>query len=310
MSSEMSFVRRVRSVLSIAYIRKNPWVLLRALVVVALLVVLVTQRTFWTPDVLLIILLVLGLVFGKTKQFAIRFGPFLGLLVVYDSMRSWADKINPYVNYVPMIDFDRWLFAGNLPTTWLQSLWWHGHVQWYDFYFYGLYMVHFLVPVVVALLLWRYREKLYWPFVSSMVILSFMAFFTYVAFPAAPPWMAVRDGYVQEPFTRISSEVWSAMGVKNFSQVYGQLAPNEVAAVPSLHSAYPLVVAVFTLLAFGWRRAWWIVIYPLSMWVGVVYLGEHYVFDIVIGAAYAFAACAGVLWLFKRKRKRASKAAL
>ncbi len=300
-------MQRVRSMLNIAYLRKNPRVLLRALVIVALAVILITQRTFWTPDVLLVILLVLGFVFGKTKQFAIRFGPFLGLLLIYDSMRSWADKINPYVNYLPMIDFDRWLFGGTLPTTWLQALLWHGQVQWYDFYFYGLYMVHFLVPVVLALILWRFREKLYWPFVWSMVALSFAAFFTFVAFPAAPPWMAARDGYVQEPFTRISSEVWSAMGVKNFSQVYGQLAPNEVAAVPSLHSAYPVVVAVFTLLAFGWRRAWWVVIYPLSIWVGVVYLGEHYVFDVVLGVIYALAACAGILWWFRRKRNKASK---
>lgn len=303
-SSKTAHLAQVWMSLQQAY-GKNPfsfWV--RAVVIGGIVGLLITQRTFWTPDVLLLIMLIIGLSFGRTKQFMMRFGPFLGLLIVYDSMRSWADKLNPYINFLPMIDFDRWLFHGTLPTAALQAVWWHGQVQWYDLYFYALYMLHFLVPVIIALILWRYRDRLFWPFVWSIVLLSFMAFVTFVAFPSAPPWMAKEQGLIQEPLTRISSNVWWEMGVKNFSEVYDRLSPNNVAAVPSLHSAYPFVGAVFLILAFGWRRAWWTVLYPISIWVGVVYLGEHYVFDVLAGIGYAVAAILTVLFFARRRVRR------
>ena len=220
------------------------------------------------------------------RSFIVRFVPFLGLLVVYDSFRSIADDLNHYVNYLPMIRFDEFIGFGHLPTVVLQSLLWHGHLNWYDFYFYFLYTIHFLVPVIFGLILWKYRPKLYWPFVFSFVVLSFAAFITYIAFPAAPPWMAAQLGYITEPLHRISSDVWYAMGITNFSEVYGNLSPNEVAAVPSLHSAYPLLATMFMITAFGFKRVWWLLIYPISMWIGVVYLGEHYVFDVIAAIVY------------------------
>lgn len=278
--------------------------LLRALVLVAAIAFLLFKRSIWTPDTLLVILVVIGFVFGRGKEFIIRFAPFLGLLIIYDSFRSIADDLNNHVNYWPMIYFDTALGGGTLPTQILQSAWWHGSVSWYDFYFYFLYTIHFLVPVVIALILWKYRPKLYWPFVWSFVGISFLAFITFVLFPAAPPWLAHQLGYFGGDFTRISSEIWRAMGIENFSEVYSKLSPNEVAAVPSLHSAYPLLASLFVIAAFGIKRVWWILIYPISMWIGVVYLGEHYVFDIIIAILYVALVYVVVNILFKRYRAR------
>lgn len=254
---------------------------LRVTVVLLAVALLFLKRSIWTPDTLLIIILIIGVVFGRTREFIVRFVPFLGLLVVYDSMRGIADDLNSNVHYTEMIGFDRWLAGGTLPTLWLQHELWHGSVMWYDFYFYFLYTMHFLMPVIVGLILWRYRPRLYWPFVWTIVGVSFAAFITYIIFPAAPPWYASEHGFILEPLHRISSDVWWAMGVQDFSEVYKNISPNAVAAVPSLHSAYPLIASLFLIKAFGLRRVWWVLLYPLSMWVGVVYLGEHYVFDIV-----------------------------
>ena len=242
---------------------------------------LLSKRTFWTPDTLLVGVIIIGVVFGQVRQFVIRFVPFLGMLVVYDSMRGIADDLNKHVHFWEMIHFDRWLWGGQLPTSWFQSWMWHGHVSWYDFYFYFLYTLHFLIPLIVGLILWRYRPRLYWPFVWAIVGISFAAFVTYIVFPAAPPWMAKELGMIAEPLHRISSDVWWAMGIQNFSEVYSNLSPNAVAAVPSLHSAYPLIATLFIVRAFGLRRTWWLFMYPLSMWIGVVYLGEHYIFDVI-----------------------------
>lgn len=279
----------------------------RATVTVVLIIFLIIQRTFWTPDTLLVLVVIIGIVFGKTRQFILRFVPFLGMLVVYDSMRSIADDLNKNVHFMEMINWDRWVFGGELPTVVLQRWWWDGQIGVLEFYFYFLYTLHFLVPLIVGLVLWKFRPRLYWPFVWALVGISFVAFITYVAFPAAPPWMASKLGYIAEPLHRVSSEVWGAMGMKNFSEIYAQLSPNQVAAVPSLHSAYPLIASLFMIAAFGFRRMWWLLIYPLSMWVGIVYLGEHYVFDIAVGVVYVVAGVLLVRYGFRKYRHHRSR---
>jgi hypothetical protein len=55
---------------------------------------------------------------------------------------------------------------------------------------------------------------------------------------------------------------------------------------------------LFVARAFGWRRTWWLWFYPVSLWVGIVYLGEHYVFDALLGIGYAFAAYGVSLRIF------------
>jgi membrane-associated phospholipid phosphatase len=62
-------------------------------------------------------------------------------------------------------------------------------------------------------------------------------------------------------------------------------------------------MVLFAARAFGWRRTWWLALYPVSIWVGIVYLGEHYVFDVVLGVAYATATYQAVSWLFLSKRE-------
>lgn len=298
------YLRDTYANLTREYRRDRAKFALRVTVVLLSVAILLLKRSIWTPDTLLLIVIILGVSFGRTRQFIVRFVPFLGLLVVYDSLRGLADDINTRVNYWPMIHVDTWLTSGVLPTVWLQSILWHGVVSWYDFYFYFLYTIHFVTPVVVGMILWRLRPHLYWPFVWSIVGVSFAAFVTYIIFPAAPPWLAKELGYITDPLTRISSDIWLAMGVENFSELYKNISPNAVAAVPSLHSAYPLIAAAFIIKGFGWRRMWWMVLYPVSMWLGVVYLGEHYVFDIFAAIVYVGLTILAVRFGFRRYRSR------
>lgn len=283
--------------------RDRPFVFwLRVAVLGAIATFFIVQRNFWTPDTLFVLLLVIFLVLGHARVFIVRFAPFLLLLLTYDSFRAIADDLNTYVNFWPMISFDMNVFGGQLPTAVLQDWWWHGTVQWYDFYFYFLYTLHFVMPVALAVLIWKLMPKMYWEFVTALVGLSFMAFITYVVFPAAPPWMASDLGYI-EPIHRISSDIWHAMGVTNFSEFYAKLSPNPVAAVPSLHSAYPLLFVLYLWRLFSFKKTWWLLIYPVSIWIGVVYLGEHYVVDALLGALYAIAAYYGAKYLYVALRR-------
>lgn len=88
--------------------------------------------------------------------------------------------------------------------------------------------------------------------------------------------------------------------------VYKMFNPNPVAAMPSLHAAYPMLVFLYLLKYFG-KKAWWFSIYVLAVWVGIVYLGHHYVIDALAGGIYAMIIFYLVEYLFERKNRKTIK---
>ncbi len=253
----------------------------------ACVVAFVHEPSFPTPDKLLVFLVFVFMTFGQATEMLRRLLPFVALILVYESFRSIVPELNKHVNYTLAPHADKLLF-GNLPTVYLQDWLWHGKVQWYDIVLYVPYLLFFVVPIGLALLVWKTREKAYWRVVTTYLTVFFGGFLTFLAFPAAPPWLASQNHYIQ-PITRISSDVWASLGIHNFPSLYNHLAANPVAAVPSLHSACATLLSIFIFRLYGWRWGLVSLIYPILIYVGVVYEGEHYAFDVVTGILYAFA---------------------
>ena len=89
---------RTQSMLLVSY-RRNPFLfVVRVVAVVAVVYFIAFVRSFWDPDTLLLVLLFIGLMFGHLSAFAKRFVPFMGLLFVYDSMRSIVPFLNHRLN--------------------------------------------------------------------------------------------------------------------------------------------------------------------------------------------------------------------
>jgi membrane-associated phospholipid phosphatase len=239
-----------------------------------------------TPDKLLIFATFVFMIFGQGWAVLKRLAPFVGLLLVYESFRGLAPHLNKHVHFTELIAADRWLFFGRLPTKILQNWLWHGHVQWYDFVLYLVYMMHFILPLSLALLIWKTREKYYWRYVATFVATSFAGFLTFLIYPAAPPWMAAQQGLI-EPITRISSSVWYALGIHDFPSVYNKISPNPVAAMPSLHAAYATLFFLFVYKLYGKKWALAASLYPLLIYLGTIYQGEHYLVDELAGALLA-----------------------
>jgi voltage-gated potassium channel Kch len=276
---------------------------LRIAVPIAMVIFFLFYRVFFTPDALFVLLFVVFLLYGLAFEFVKKFSPFLVLLLSYDGLRGFIPYVSKHIHYSTMINFDTFIGGGEIPTSRLQHLLYNGTLHWYDFYFYGLYMMHFVFPILFAVLIWRIRPQYYWRYVWSFVALSYAGFLTYLAFPAAPPWMASQNGYIPK-ITHLSTDIWFALGVHNFPTIYDKFSPNEVAAVPSLHAAYPTLVTLFIWELFGRKWGTLALIYPISVWVGVVYMGEHYVFDVTLGIIYAVVAFFGVKLLWRRWKQR------
>lgn len=248
--------------------------------------IFIREPSFPTPDKLLVFATFVFLFLGQATEMLKRFVPLVGLLLVYESFRGIVPHLNNNVNYTWMPDVDRWMFFGNLPTAWLQSHLWHGSVQWYDFVLYLTYMLHFVLPLALAVAVWKLYDSEYWRYAAAYLTASFAAFVTFLLFPAAPPWMSSDMGII-EPIERVSSHVWAALGIHDFPSLYNQIAPNPVAAVPSLHAAYATLFALFAITLFKSRWRYLSLIYPLFIYFGTVYQGEHYVIDEILGAVYA-----------------------
>lgn len=259
-----------------------------------------THFSWPTPDKILVLMIFVFMMFGQGWQVFKRLLPFVVLLLTYESFRGLVPHLNKNVNYDFMIQADRFLFGGTLPTTILQNWIWDGYAKWFDIALYIVYMLHFILPFGLAILIWKTRERLYWHFVSSIVVVSFAGFLTFLAFPAAPPWYAAERGKI-EPIARISSDVWWRLGFKDFPSVYKKISPNPVAAVPSLHAAYATILLAYVYKLYGRKWGALASTYPFLIYTGTVYQGEHYAIDEIIGAAYGVATIVVVHYFYKKR---------
>lgn len=110
----------------------------------------------------------------------------------------------------------------------------------------------------------------------------------YAAVPTAPPWWASEEGYTDAKVRRIMVEVGEEEWGKAWPVLYDVLGGNPWAAMPSLHFATSLMAALL-LSEMGFREglAGWT--YAGTLGFALVYLGEHYVVDLLAGAALVIA---------------------
>ncbi|MDR1998482.1 MAG: phosphatase PAP2 family protein [Frankiaceae bacterium] len=261
--------------------------------------------------------------------------PFAAFLIGYDYSRGAADSLGSPIRWTPQIEMDRLLFFGQVPTVWLQEHLRQGQAQWWEAGVALTYTSHFIVPYAMCAWYWLRNRLLFLQFAGRFIALSFVGIAGYILVPAAPPWAASRctpaevaGGHVvprcigraaappgnllgafhpgypgTAPYLqRVTLRGYELMHLK-FAAGWlreGQAAVNYVAAVPSLHGAFSVLILIFC-----WRRVrwWWrpvLVGYPLAMMFTLVYSGEHYVTDVLLGWAAAAAVCVAAAAIERR----------
>jgi membrane-associated phospholipid phosphatase len=247
---------------------------------------------------------------GYARGVVLEWLPFIAILIAYDSLRGSAAHTFG-VHYLPQLKVDEAIFGGTAPTVTLQHWLWHGKVVWYDVIVWGVYLTHFFATPLVAAVLWKVDRQRFRKFAVLVATLSFAGLITYALYPAAPPWMA-SEAHLMPQITRVIPHVWPALGLHSAGSVIegGYRYANDVAAVPSLHAAFSLLIAI-TL----WprKRKWLrpvVALYPLAMAFSLIYAGEHYFSDIALGWVYTIVtvlmARAALRWWAGRRAQPAS----
>jgi membrane-associated phospholipid phosphatase len=231
--------------------------------------------------------------------------PLMVVLLCYDlslPVRQWVG-ITPHI--WPQLEADRIVF-GELPTIALQRWLYDGTPRWYDYVGFVVYLSHFFLTLLVLALLWKLSYERFRHYRTLVVSLATAGFVTYVLFPAVPPWLAAVNGHI-EPVPRIIAGMWDAVGIAPAKALFENRGEfyNQEAAVPSLHAAYTMLVLLFFWSAGRWARVA-LVAYVLFMAFTLVYSGEHYVSDILLGWLYSAAVVAGVGWFRRRRARRSS----
>ncbi len=289
--------------------RRNDKLLLFAVASYAILlsILMIARGISVTPDVVVVGFGLAALLLGRGRLFLRDWIPFIALFFAYELMRGYADKFGLPIHVTDVISIEKIIGFGTLPTVWLQSLFHHGAASASDpvatisliFYF-----LHFPLPLAVGFLLWIHQRRAYYDYVAALILLSMAAFVTYLLLPVAPPWFAadpqraapycggacvtgvlhLRDaGFAGlESFFRFGKYIFS------YQDIYS-ISSNDVAAFPSLHAAYPFLAFMFARRAFP-RAGWLMLAYTACVCFAIVYLGEHWIFDIIGGVIYASAA--------------------
>lgn len=260
-----------------------------------------------TPDKVVIVGLLLALLVAKPLTFLKDWVPFVFLFAAYEYLRGLVPALGWTVHVRPLIRADEFLF-GRLPTVMLQDVLWRpDRPAWYDYIFTLTYLLHFTLPLGFALLLWVRDRVRFRRFIVGLTVLSFAGFFTYLFYPAMPPWLAAYEGIIP-PLHDVMARTTDLFKHGNgLPTLYVVMSPNMVAAMPSLHAAYPMMIYLYSVKFFGWKGHLFLP-YLLMVWVGVVYTNQHWVVDVIAGALYAGVVFVGTEFFWRRREPAAAGA--
>ena len=134
----------------------------------------------------------------------------------------------------------------------------------------------------VAWILWRHPER-FPRSAASMCAVFDLGLIGYFAVPTAPPWWAAEQGRIGG-LRRIMEDVGRRFWGRLWGPLYGFLGGNPLAAMPSLHFATS-VMAAHELGETGGLPAVLGWAYAGTLGFALVYMGEHYVLDLLAGLA-------------------------
>jgi len=152
------------------------------------------------------------------------------------------------------------------------------------------YLCWIPVPMAFAAYLFFKNKKQFLYFSITFVVVNMLGFIVYYAYPAAPPWYIQVHGFNFTPLTQGNTaglarfDKYFNVGI--FKSIYTK-GSNVFAAMPSLHSSYPVIVVYYGIKnRLGIINVFFATV-MVGIWFTAVYASHHYVLDVLAGIVCA-----------------------
>lgn len=231
------------------------------------------------------------------SQYTRRLIAGMGIIIVYwiifDSMKVWPNWAFNDVDIVPLYNLEKSIFgiqSGNNILTPNEYFLKNTNV-FVDLLSGLFYLMWMPLPLFLAFYLYFKNKNLFLRFCMAFFTVNCLGFIVYYAYPAAPPWYIELHG----PVLDVNTKSYAAgllrfdnyFGIKLFEDLYAK-GSNVFAAMPSMHSAFPLIGLIYS---YKLRNRTLVVIFSIVMagiWFGAVYLTHHYILDVIAGVICGF----------------------
>jgi hypothetical protein len=229
---------------------------------------------------------------NTTRKFVLGFSIFIVYWIIFDYMKAFPNYRYNEVHISSLYNLEKHYFgireASQLLTP---NEYWLIHSQTFLDVLTGLFYLCWIpVPLGFAAYLFFTRKREFLYFSLTFVLVNLLGFVVYYTYPAAPPWYIQYHGF---QFVRATPGNTAGLArfdayfhINLFKSIYAK-GSNVFAAMPSLHSSYPLIVVYYGLKnRLGWANLFFITV-SVGIWFSAVYTSHHYVLDVMAGIATA-----------------------
>ncbi|WPV00916.1 phosphatase PAP2 family protein [Mucilaginibacter sp. cycad4] len=270
----------------------------RSIIIVSLLsIAYLAFSTFligYKPDELTLVVIFNVLFYASaiTRKFILGFTIFIVYWIIFDYMKAFPNyNYNP-VHIAELYNAEKHLFGihfnGKLLTP---NEYWLANSNTFIDVLSGLFYLCWIpVPLGFAAYLFFKNKKQFLNFSLTFVLVNILGFIVYYTYPAAPPWFVQYHGFHFIPLTMGNTaglarfDAYFHAGV--FKGIYTK-GSNVFAAMPSLHSSYPVIVLYYGLKnKLGLANIFFAVV-TVGIWFTAVYASHHYVLDVLAGITCA-----------------------
>lgn len=270
----------------------------RSVIVVSVISLAYLMLSWWLvgckPDQLVLVFIFNSLFFLSpvTRKFIIGFSIFIVYWIVFDYMKAFPNYNYNTVHIADLYNLEKRLFGihfnGLLLTP--NEYWRLNGAALLDIAGGIFYLCWIPVPLAFAGFLFFKNRKQFLYFSLTFVLVNLLGFGIYYLYPAAPPWYVAYHGFNFYPATPGNSA-----GLAKFDQFFDAAVfksiyakgSNVFAAMPSLHSAYPVIVFYYGLKNRLGIINLFFALVMLGIWFTAVYAGHHYLLDVLAGIVCA-----------------------
>ncbi|MDR3694002.1 phosphatase PAP2 family protein [Mucilaginibacter sp.] len=223
-----------------------------------------------------------------TRKFILGFSIFIVYWIIFDYMKAFPNYKYNAVHIADLYNFEKHLFGinfhGKIITP--NEYWRLNSNTFLDIMGGIFYLCWIPVPLAFAAYLFFKNREQFLYFSFTFVLVNFLGFIVYYLYPAAPPWYVEYHGFTFIPGTRgntaglVKFDNYFNTGV--FKSIYSK-GSNVFAAMPSLHSSYPVIVLYYSFKNRMGRANIFFVMVMLGIWFTAVYASHHYIVDVIAG---------------------------